>query len=410
MTLTPPFNASVTQQPRTREGETPVLRCSNTADFLAALPFLTGFTAENSLFIVLFEGKRSGSAIRIDLPPGDTPQETTPVLEVVCKLLEATGAGPQGPALVITSERSFADAGGVPWRRFAKRLERRLAREGWWIREFACVASDGWAQYANADSPRARRPLAEINASLVAQAAEELGRSHVTLAEVGALPDVDEAQARRVREEIERLTARELQGSRTGSAGDAARASAPDPLRQLQAVADTAGELFWCRSLPADAALCARFLRDAECADRWLVQALTAVTRPEFVAELLVESGAERFTDVAVDEAQRASRGVRDGWSIAGLLVTLGQEAPEREKLRAAIDALAWCAAHAPREYQPGALSLLAWAWWMLGMQSVAERMVDAALAINPDHALSRMALDLNRSVPAWHLTAHRPV
>src|SRR5690606_7463560 len=46
-----------------------IIKCRTTADFLAALPLLVGFTATNSIFIVLFSGKAAGRTIRLDLPP-----------------------------------------------------------------------------------------------------------------------------------------------------------------------------------------------------------------------------------------------------------------------------------------------------------------------------------------------------
>jgi hypothetical protein len=55
-------------------------------------------------------------------------------------------------------------------------------------------------------------------------------------------------------------------------------------------------------------------------------------------------------------------------------------------------------------DQRPALLALLAWAWWMLGMQTVAERLVIQALEIHPGHELASMVQRLNRSVPAWHL------
>lgn len=48
--------------------EPTVLRSRTGADFLASLPTLTGFTADDSLMLVPFRGKRTtGGVLRIDL-------------------------------------------------------------------------------------------------------------------------------------------------------------------------------------------------------------------------------------------------------------------------------------------------------------------------------------------------------
>ena len=45
-----------------------VLKASGSADFLATLPAVAGFTARNSVVVALFVGSRSYGALRIDLP------------------------------------------------------------------------------------------------------------------------------------------------------------------------------------------------------------------------------------------------------------------------------------------------------------------------------------------------------
>lgn len=144
-----------------------VLRCSSTADFLAALPRLVGFTAPDSLFVVLFSGKRSESTLRIDLPESDDPRAVSYFISQVVELLEHAGKqfDASSPAVVITSSTTFADAEGQPWRALARGLKRRLERRRIYLRELCCVAPDGWVSFLDPAAPRFGRPLSEISTS-----------------------------------------------------------------------------------------------------------------------------------------------------------------------------------------------------------------------------------------------------
>lgn len=94
----------------------------------------------------------------------------------------------------------------------------------------------------------------------------------------------------------------------------------------------------------------------------------------------------------------------RNAWSIEQLLLSLSHEMPRRQKLRAAVTAMEDAVVHAPEDHRPALFALLAWAWWTLGMQSVAARMVAQALAIDPSHELTLMMQRLCENPPAAHL------
>ena len=161
-------------------------------------------------------------------------------------------------------------------------------------------------------------------------------------------------------------------------------------------------------SPPLEPRLCARLIRAAECSDRWLILALTSVTRAEFVIGLAEDAEPADFVDVPIDmDAARgrphARRGYRAArWSIHALLSSLATEIPDPGKLRRAIAVLEDIAAHAPEPRRPGLLALLSWAWWMLGLQSVAARILDEALRIDPAHELSLMVSRLGETPPLW--------
>lgn len=378
---------------------TTVLRCSSTADFLAALPFLTGFTAENSLFLVLFRGKRSTSTVRIDLPNEGDAGAILPLIDDVCRLLEESGAGVEGPAIVITSRRSFAESQGGPWRRFARLLRRRFEREGWPIRDLAVVASDGWAGLLGPD--RSRHSLDEISANpLVTTAAEAVSavgtELPVPLEEFGGLPEPRPEFAASVISRLAELDRREE------------HREPADPSILLHGIARVAGACFGSEDELPEARLCARLIRSAEHPQHWLITALTAITRTEFVIELIEESPSAHFTQVPVESIHQ--EGTRSpSWSIRLILDSLSADTPDPAKLRRVIQTVAGIATHAPAARRPGLLALLAWAWWMRGMQSVAIRLVGEALALDPEHQISRMVERLVDSPPAWYFGAAFP-
>lgn len=420
-TSAPPRPAA--EHPADGGREPELIRCAGTADFLAALPFLTGFTAENSLFVVLFSGRRASNSLRIDLPPNETPEVVVPLLDGICRLLEELGAATEGPAFVFTSEQAFAEAGGAPWRSFARMIRRRFKRRGWPLRELAVVAPDGWAAFLDPGSSGVRRPLSEIRASPVAVRAAEVVQPPARLEDLGRLPQPTPERAAAV---LARLAELDLRAERRESAREAEAAAetaegealAGAPV-WLHGAARVAGACFArCEDdrAPLEPRLCARLIRAAESPDQWLVLALTALTRPEFVIELAEEAPPPGFTGMTIDlddeagtvgrtrrsEAQRPPR----GRSMRRLLHSLAQDPPEPEKLRRAIAALAEAAANAPEHRRPGLLALLAWAWWTLGMQSVAGRIAREALDIDPAHQVSLMVDRLVEEPPPWRFRA----
>ncbi len=385
-------SASSEQQPAT------VLRCAGTADFLAALPILTGFTAPDSLFLVLFIGKRAGRAIRIDLPANDSPRATTALLHTVCELLRETGAGPHGPALVITCERTFADAQDAPWRRLAQRIERRCAREGWWLRELACVAPDGWVSYRDPSAPRLGRPLQEIERSAVRTVGPGCTGTPPALAALGSVPAPSPVLAAAVLAELMALTAAD-----PTSTPDASEHANVAQGHLLRTIASTGAALSQSPDT-LDSAVIAQLIHDAGQPHTWLMQALTALTRPEFVRGMTSGAGAAALVALTETPHARSTRRAPGGRDLAAFLIDTAEIPPDQAKLRRAIAIWEVACAHAPRDSQPGMLCLLAWAWWSLGLQSVSERMLRAAEQIDPDCALVRVLQPLHRRVPGWLL------
>lgn len=394
-----------------------VLRCESTADFLAALPFVTGFTDGNSLFVVLFLGRRAGDVLRVDLPPqGDARVER--FLDGLVSLIRDTGAGAGAPAFVFMTSQRFDEQQTVPCIGLARRLQRRLRDEGWAPRELAVVAADGWCGLL-ADGPLRARPLSEISQHPLAVRARGLHGAPLPLDEVGRLPVVDPQRAAAVQRHLIEFERRRLTPS-AHPAGASARSFSVRMLgasRVAQACLD-----HWDEDRasdrtrePLEPRLLARLIDAAQSSDLWLVLALTVLTRLRFVEMLAEQSAAELLHELPVSatgsDSGENGAGRPDGgsggpaaWSIEQLLLSLSHELPETRKLRRAIRVLEQAASHAPQDRRPCLLALLAWAWWVRGMQSVSQRLIAQALEIDGDHELTLMVRRLSAAPPVSHL------
>lgn len=394
------------------------MRCQGTADFLAALPFLTGFTAENSLFAVLFRGRHASSSLRIDLPVGERQDAIESLIDTLCHTLAQSGAGADGPAIVISTSTTFAAAGGPPFRMLTRMLRRRFRREGWPLRELAVVAPDGWLGLLDPGRTRFARPLSEIDSSPVRAAAladPVISRTGppVPLERYGELSPPDPAQAASLLTRLSELDARA-----------STRDDDPAGPARLHGTARIAGACFHrpahttsadasavpVGSQPPEPRLAARIVRAAEHPVHWLIMAMTSVTSTEFVLSLVDDAPAPGFGAFTVDDAHPSAQaaGPPDDPAatrpcIRRVLTDLASYPPERGKLLPAIEAVSTIAAHTPEPRRPGLLAWLGWAWWLRGLPSVAERFTAQALRLDPQHELAQMVERLVATSPAWH-------
>ena len=366
-----------------------VLKCSSTADFLAALPWLAGFTATNSIFVLFFDGSRTREAMRVDLPPSDDPGETTDLLEFLSYAIRSFGAANgcgSAPAIAIMSAQSFSDCGGPPWLRLARRIERRLKRDRIYPRELCVQAPDGWISYLDPAAPRSGRSLVEISNSPIAAAARAERAELPTLAQLGALPPPDPDRMRRAAESLARLD-REAdsrwralgplaaQRARVGLAADVARAlrSPSSPLT------------------PEDTGVLAHVL--AEPGSWWHVS-MGVVTRPEFPAQLEHEFGLISDGRLPIDDPLPERSGPLlqgNSCSMRSLFASIGPEFTERDRLAPLRPRLARALADVPELARPGLFALSALVWWLCGNQTTANAQVDSALALAPGHEVSCM-------------------
>ena len=320
-----------------------VLRCESTADFLAALPQLVGFTATDSLFVVFFAGKRSGNAIRVDLPANEDELAVTRFITGLVSVLQdldgALGAG--APAIVITTSRRFTDAGRAPWRALARGLKRRLERHGVPLRELCCLAPDGWVSYLDTSAPSLGRSLDDIAASPIARYAD---------------PSPD------------------IQTLGTFYTGDPKRTAA------------------------VQAALEARIFQSAEACAAALVgvaepsdQTIAGIIHASNTEEGCIKLFDQLFATAAVMHQQDPPERPVSSMSSSDAARHGATARNASRRIRLASERLTEIVSLAPEKLQPAVIAVCALAWWLRGMQSVSHRQIAVALELEPSHSTANI-------------------
>ena len=385
----------------------PVLRCSDTADFLAALPYLTGFTAANSVFVVCFLGSRSGPAVRIDLPVADDPVATMHLLDCVGGLARDIGAQHRtrvAVAVAIICDETFSTAGGPPWRSLARLLKQRLRRDGVEVRELCVRAADGWVSFLDPTPPLIGRPLSDIEQSRIISSGALVGaEAPVDLSRLGAIPVPRPARATAVARALEQHGRLPLPGSeRVPPQCSEPGASVRRPPAWMQDAAASARRLRGEAELSPRAT--AQLILRLGYPGHWICIALGILTRPEFPLELVAEGGFDRFDlmPVDLDSDREAAHGASEtssdsapvaggAWSLFRLLAGICPEFTEQRRLGDIRGRMIGVLSEAPEEHRPGVFAFSAWIWWLSGNQTVARRHVEAGLSLDPHHELCLM-------------------
>lgn len=392
-----------------------VLKCKTTADFLAALPQLAGFTADDSLFIVFFSGKRAGSAARVDLPSSEETEDLKPFLDFISSILKKAGAVDNveaAPAIAITTTQTFAESGGAPWRRLARRIERRLARDRIRLRELCCRASDGWVSYSESAAFGKGHPLSDIAESPIALAALTRGDVHPDLSDLGMIPKPDPSKAQTLKMALKSLAPFPAHQPGTSAPPRPLALNAPaltEPLPLWFTETAEVTRALRDEEVPLSPIMKARLVRSASHPDRWLLIALGILTRPEFPCELAQEMSPGSFTGVAVDLDAVENSEPRPGWSVRRLMNAICYDFQDRGRLPLVRDRLVSLISETPQRERPGLLALSAWVWWLSGTQTVSHRHIEESLKIDPTHELTHMVNRLIESTlySKWLESSH---
>ncbi len=371
---------------------TAIVKAKNAADFLALVPYLLGFHPQDSIVLVAFCGNRTRGALRFDLPKTDAAlackRIATTMIGMLCKLPEVDALVP----VVFTDDR-FALP--IPHRPFLDAVIHRAESAGFLVRDALCVASDGWGDYLDADTPHTGHPLDEISASDIGERVPSGARG--ALGKLGAVTDgavipvVDLGTAERVA----RLMLQYHDAARTsvadsvelGQLGLAFGSDDPLPVFPLPRLIELAVHLDPARIEDRDAALLLWFLQ-----------------RPVSRNALMLQFAFGPAAGFRVLFGEQLIDG--DGRGVRGSAALVFGEGPRPDPMRitAGIAVLTAVTARAPRSARPAPLCVLAWLHWALGRGSVAGILAEQALTIDPDYGFARLLLgmlDAGR-LPEW--------
>ena len=376
-----------------------ILKSSGTADFLASLPAVAGFTARNSVVVALFVGTRSYGALRIDLPARQRDSDFRALGDAIVDLASQM-PDIDGVAPVVYTDDTFASAHGIPHLELWLGIEKRIRRSGLRIVDACCVAADGWASYLDRDRPQEGRPLALIRESSMALEAAFHAGPIPDLTELSVLPPADPLVARRV-------------------------ADMAYDLADFRVEVDAFG-MPW--QVELDAVALGEECVDVAAADleiSTLASIIAAADEPAGRDVMLLAMAFGREPAQAAHElnermrARRAETGETfdeivekefetTGWEAESGMLMLGRGTrPDADRLLAAISALRRAAAHAPPPLRAGVLCILAWMLWARGVNSAAGEMLTLAEQCDPSLTMvDALRMLLESGPPQWAFAA----
>lgn len=150
-----------------------VLRATSSADLLAALPRLTGMSAPESCFVVMFDGTQTIGTARIDLPKhlAEHLDSPSPELQAWLRCVAELAAKSGGPVAIVvnTTARLTEQPVASPRSVLTAILAGLLQASGIPVLDALVVGSDGWASFTSVLADSANQPelrsLDEISAS-----------------------------------------------------------------------------------------------------------------------------------------------------------------------------------------------------------------------------------------------------
>ncbi len=361
---------------------TTLLHATGSAEMLAIVPSLAGFTPRDSIVLLPFHDSRSYGALRIDLPSPDIDVGEFAAGSVA---LAARVEGIQGLAVVVYAEAGD-DGSPLPREDLVAAIVAAASAQGLRIVDALCVTALGWGSYL--DRADGLRSLAEIPAPPAIPGVADVSGDQ----DAGAdLPRADHAVRERVAHALIDLETA-LRHERAGTTGAdehenpqalAAALLLDDLPHFFESLMDlpenpppfATAALLWCLDRPG--------LRD--------VALLQWATNIETAREAL--------------DAQHnfARRGVAYPARLAEIALGKGPR-PAPDRLGIALQIVRTAAARAPKASRPAPLTLAAWFSWALGRSSHASHYLALAREIDPDYSLADIVSTLIDSVilPDW--------
>ena len=346
-----------------------IIKANDPRRLLTLAPMLAGGVPTDSALILPFIGKRTWSAVRIDLPSGHEhdADEWAAGLARFVDSLDADGAA------VIVYPGFELGLDPLPMQRAVDTLIRAFEDSGILVKAALAVGTDSWGDYARPQS--ALGPLAELYD--VTEVGVDDGDPGVFLAGEDALPA--EPDARWCEEQAARI----------------------------DLVCD---DDYLCD--PVHAIVRALELGPDKLTDDQLAELTTCVQRPVIRDEMLM-------TMLGGEEEGLKTRAAAFAWHLTGQSKRVEEEAalvmgiegtPDRDRVHTALRLWKTVAAHTVPEQQAAVFAVLAWLYWAVGKSSVAQACVERAFAGDPDHGFARIVASILDSghIPCWIVDAFR--
>jgi hypothetical protein len=360
---------------------TEIVTAAGPADLLKLVPRLVGFKPAESLVLVAFTGRRTGAAMRFDLPATDDPHVLDGIAAHLVGML-CRVEGVDGLVPVVYTAASLATAPVV----LLDLLAAHADAAGLTVKDALCVAGDGWARMPDG----APHPLSELgpdSPDLLDPAAEL------------RLPEVSDAARTRFAEQLAAWRTREagpggsIHGFRPG-AGLAGRSfSRGEPFVLRAAFGLDAGALL-------EGMLAEHTAGDDPCPCLAALAAFAEV--PDLAGHLLLHIA----WGPAFGERVRRSWLERDEEDAEAEAALNGGEVarPSVPRIEAGIRAVKAAMAHLGPDARGPLAACAAWLEWALGRGSLAGAFLDTALALKEPSAFALvLGLRLQRGVlPEW--------
>lgn len=370
-------------QTATTTSEPTILRCTSSADFLASLPVLLGYTVENSIVVSLFQGSRVKSAARIDLPAAGIPLAETMLDEAIIGTVTKC-AWVTSVSITIFTDRAFTDEGRIPHEPLAMWLERSLERAGIPVLEMSCIASDAWAEYRSEEARGLGRSLSEVLAP--DQLAKRHGLPEPELEVIGnlaTLPSATGSLASLIASAIDKTPA------------IMAKTLTPEAFEGILTACSTVLHRGVTEDTVSESAL---FVRTAEQRSTWIVPVIILSSGTGDVISHLTPELRDAFLAFVLDPKTGAQLG---GIPLSQRLLMFSSERLPQPFLRQAASVLQSLAAHTPDKHRAPLLSLLAWLWWMAGLMSPALTHLAQAERLDPNHSILETVTETLSQGPA---------
>lgn len=344
------------------------------AHLLALVPELVGFTPQRSLVLVLFAGRSSCGAYRVDLPDPDHAEQykhyLTTLVGMMCRVRGADGVLP-----VAYTDDAYDECGGIPRERLVTDLIDRVRTAGFRVADAFCVAADGWGSYFQPQRPR---DLVELEHARTARA--EPHRSAGTADEQATLPRADPVTVERTAVALDALTGADLIGN--------------DSVELAERLL-TPGEA----EKPSTAALLAVVAESAMDRDVLLYTWAWGAETGRRAGALNLRLIGAPITRDTLDGLAAADR------ELALALSGLGRmPRPDRDRVATAIDAVKLVAPVVPEALRCPLVTILAWLEWSIGRASIAGRFLEAAARLDPAYPFAALLRDLvdGGAIPEW--------